>query len=378
MINLEHLTLLIKPASSLCNLRCKYCFYHNIADMRDNPSYGFMQPETALNIIIKSTLFAEKGITFAFQGGEPTLIGLDFFKQFINMVNEQITKGLSINYAIQTNGININEEFAKFFKENNFLVGLSLDGTKEMNDFLRVDSAEKGTYIRIMNAARLFDKTGVEYNILTVVSAYAAKHIEKIYNYFKNSGFRYLQFIPCLDPLDSEPQQSAYSLTPALYEKFLKTLFMLWYNDFCGGNYISIRFFDNLVRIADGQPAEQCGMNGHCQGQYVIEADGSAFPCDFYCVDNWKTGNINDMSFDELSKSENMQKFIRTSFHNDQRCETCKVFYLCRGGCRRDRDLKKDGVAGENIYCEALLSFYIYAEPYISNIIKKLGINFQK
>jgi uncharacterized protein len=373
MITLKHLSLLIKPASSLCNLRCKYCFYHVIAEIRDKPSYGLMQDETVKNIIKNALDYATQSVTFAFQGGEPTLAGLEFYKQFVSYANNYNKKGLKIFYAIQTNGINIDIEFAKFFKENDFLLGLSLDGTKDLHDFLRIDASGKGTYNRVMNTARLFDKMKVEYNILTVVSSYIARHIEKVYNFLKSNGFKYLQFIPCLDPLDSEPFKSSHSLTPPIYEKFLKTLFTLWYKDFMSDNYISIRFFDNLVRIAAGQPAEQCGMLGFCNGQFIIEADGTTFPCDFYCVDNWKTGNINELSFEEILKSENMAKFINTSYFNTEKCKACKVYYLCHGGCRRDRDLKSDGRAGENIYCETLYEFYIYAEPYINEIINMLN-----
>ena len=189
----------------------------------------------------------------------------------------------------------------------------------------------------------------------------------------------YLQFIPCLEPLGKTPFTETYSLTPELYEKFLINLFRLWREDFVSGKYISIRFFDNLVRIAAGYPSEQCGTWGFCTGQFVVESDGSVFPCDFYCVDNWKTGNISDMSFEELYHSPNMLKFRETSnyakyseYSNQERekCESCKVFYLCRGGCRRDRDNQKDGTAGNNIYCKALYNFYIFAEPHLIDIAR--------
>ena len=370
---MEHLTLLIKPASSLCNLHCKYCFYHNIAELREHPSYGMMSMETAETLIKKSVSYAKRSITFAFQGGEPTLAGIAFYQTFIQLVKEHNNKGLSIHYAIQTNGMNMDEEFAGFLMENKFLVGLSLDGTKEIHDFLRIDAKDNGTHSKVMKTAYLFDKLKVEYNILTVITAQTAKHIDKIYHYYKKCGFRYLQFIPCLDPLDSEPNWSVYSLTPKHYELFLKTLFLLWYHDFMQGDYTSIRFFDNLVRVASGQPAEQCGMNGYCNGQYVIEADGSTFPCDFYCVDHWKTGNINQQSFEEITQSDQMVEFIETSRHNDEKCKSCEVFDLCRGGFRRDRDSHSDGRAGENIYCETFYSFYSFAKPYIREMIKKLS-----
>ena len=377
----RHLSLLIKPASSLCNLKCRYYFYHNLAENRNIESYGIMQAEIAKTLIEKAAEAAQDSITFAFQGGEPSLAGINFYEYFVNLANETLSKNkkkLQLNYSIQTNGINITEDFAKFLKAHNFLVGLSLDGPKEINDFLRVDAKEGGTYGKIIKTVELFDKLNVDYNILTVITAQTAKHIEKIYNHFKNRGFAYLQFIPCLEPLGVPSYDKVYSLTPKLYEKFLIALFGLWHGDFVKGKYTSIRFFDNLVRIAAGETPEQCGTLGFCAGQFVIEADGSVFPCDFYCVDNWKTGNIMDMGFDEIYNSQNMQKFLETSLYEKysavegEKCKSCKVYHLCKGGCRRDRDSSTDGFAGSNIYCGALYNFYCYAEPYLKEIIKNI------
>jgi len=355
-----------------------------------------MTREVADILIEKAIDSAGKSVSFMFQGGEPTLAGLDYFEYFINKV-KSINKKLRINYSIQTNGININEEFAEFFKANNFLVGLSLDGVKDINDFFRVDHNGTGTFNRIIKTARLFDKLKVDYNILTVVTDQTAKHVEKIYNFYKRQDFMYLQFIPCLEPLVGRdapgvPQDrtdanhgnkpnvnqirgapGASRPTPESYQRFLITLFGLWHRDFMSGKYISIRFFDNLARIAAGYPSEQCGTLGFCSGQFVIESDGSVYPCDFYCVDNWKTGSILDMSFEELYNSPNMRKFRETSVIDPAdggKCKSCRFYYLCRGGCRRDRDNKKDGRAGNNIYCGALYNFYSFAEPYLKDIAK--------
>ncbi len=369
---MEHLTLLIKPASSLCNMRCKYCFYNSLAQSRDNESYGIMNYETAENIIKQALKYATKSIGFAFQGGEPALAKLEFYELFIDKVKFHNSKGIKISYSIQTNGLDISDDFIKFFKVNNFLVGLSIDGYKEVHDYLRVDSIHNPTHSKIIKTARRFEKAEIEFNILTVVTSFTAKHIKKSYNFYKSNGFRYLQFIPCLDPLDSEPLNSVHSLTPVLYEEFLKTLFVLYYEDFMNDNYVSIRFFDNLIRVACGQMSEQCGMLGFCSGQFVIEADGSVFPCDFYCVDNWKTGNINENTFNEIYNSEKMKQFIATSNYDKTKCNACQNYDLCKGGCRRDRDLSSNGTAMENIYCEALFSFYTFARPYISKMTSAL------
>ena len=304
------ISLLIKPASSNCNLRCKYCFYHSLAENRETRSYGIMDIDT-LEILVKKTLeYADVTCTFAFQGGEPTLAGFEFFEKLIEFQEKYNTKGVKINNALQTNGMVIDDRWAKFLHDNNFLVGLSLDGTKDIHDMNRIDAATKGTFNRIMKTVDLFNKYKVEYNILFVVISTVARHTAKIYNFFKRKNFRYLQFIPCLDPLDEEPGGHVYSLTPDRFTTFLKTLFDLWYEDIKQDNIISIRYFDNLVGMIMGYPPENCGMSGICRCQFVVEADGRAYPCDFYVIDEWCLGNLKDKEFDEISKTDTVKEFI--------------------------------------------------------------------
>lgn len=367
---MSHLSLLIKPASGLCNIRCTYCFYRDLSEARTNK---IMPRETADKLIERALDSGADYITFAFQGGEPTLAGHDFFEYFVSGINKRNVKKIKINYAIQTNGININQDFADFFKKNKFLAGLSVDGTKEIHDFFRTDLNGGETFTKILKCADLFDKTGVDYNILTVVTAQVAKHIEKIYNFYKKRGFYYLQFIPCLEPFEQK-EPNFYSLTPELYKKFLIKLFDLWYADLTAGNYISVRFFDNLVRAAAGEPCEQCGLSkdGSCPGQFVIESDGSVYPCDFYCLENWRMGDIFSASFEELNNSKNMLKFCETSELISSKCASCNMFRLCRGGCRRAREESKYNQAGENKYCGALYNFLSYAEPMLVKISKTL------
>ena len=223
--------MLIKPASGNCNLRCKYCFYHSLTENRSVPSYGMMSLVLLEELVQKSLQYAEMSCTFAFQGGEPTLVGLDFYRKLIEYQNKYNTKNIQIINAIQTNGVVINDSWAEFLAENKFLVGISLDGTRNIHDMNRVDSMNSGSFTRAMNAIELFNKHQVEYNILTVVNAITSRHAVKIYNFFKKQGFKYLQFIPCLDPLNEAPGKHPYSLTPEKYGCFLKTLFDLWYED---------------------------------------------------------------------------------------------------------------------------------------------------
>lgn len=355
------LNLLIKPASGNCNLRCKYCFYHSIADNRSIKSYGTMNIDLLEELVKKSLEYADGACTFGFQGGEPTLVGLDFYRKLIEFQAKYNIKKVQIFNALQTNGMVIDDEWAKFLAEKNFLVGISLDGPKDIHDMNRVDVRNSGTFSQVMHAIDLFNKFQVEYNILTVVNSITSRHILKIYNFFKKQGFKYLQFIPCLDPLNEEPGGHEYSLTPKKYTYFLKTLFDLWYEDIKKGNFISIRHFDNLVGMIMGYPPESCGMSGICTCYFVIEADGSTFPCDFYVIDEWELGNIKTSSFHDMKNSERGARFVDVSKTIAPECKSCPYFQLCRGGCRRNREPFENGLPVLNYYCPSYKEFFSYA-----------------
>lgn len=368
------ISLLIKPASSLCNLRCKYCFYHSLSENRMKSSYGLMDSETQEIIIKKALDYADDMCTFAFQGGEPTLVGLDYFRTFVDNVKKNNIKKLKINYAIQTNGLKIDENWARFLSENNFLTGISLDGPKDIHDSLRQDTDEKGSYNRVMEAINLFNKFHVEYNILFVVNSFVARHVNKVYNFFKKNGFKYLQFIPCLDPLGETPGGFEYSLTPERFTFFLNNLFDAWYNDFLKGNRISIRYFDNLVGMMLGYPPESCGMSGVCTSYFVVEADGKVYPCDFYVIDEWYLGDIHEADFAELQHCDTAEKFVGTSDYIDPSCRICEFFKLCRGGCRRSREPFKDGRPDLNYFCPSYKAFFKYAASRLNEIARRLCV----
>lgn len=354
------MSLLIKPSSSLCQMRCRYCFYHSIAENREVASYGIMQEATLENLIRKALRFAEGTCSFAFQGGEPTMAGLDFFRRAVELEKQYNVNHVRISNAIQTNGYCMDEEWAAFFHDNGFLVGLSVDGYPALHDKYRPDAAGKGTSARVERAMTLFNKHGVEYNILQVVTAEAARQPERIYKYYKKKGLRYLQFIPCLDPFDEPWGGQPYSLKPEGWEYFHKGLFDVWYRDFMEGHYISIRYFDNLVHMLLGHGAEACSLRGRCSNQWVVEGDGSLYPCDFYVVDEWRIGNILESDFMELSGSEVQKHFIEISLKKDSACQACQWYPLCRGGCRRERESFSMEETGPNHYCEAYRHFFEY------------------
>ena len=362
-------SVLIKPASSKCNLKCEYCFYHDVAHNRAVADFGFMSLETLEAIIRKVLHLAEGYATFAFQGGEPTLCGLDFFRSVVELQAKHNANGVSINNALQTNGILIDSEWAKFLHDNKFLVGLSLDGPPDLHDRYRVDAGEKGTYKKVMRTAALFDEHEVAYNILFTVTDPTAAHPDKLYDFFKAHHFNFLQLMPCIDPQDNERGTHRYSLTPKRYAFFLKWFFDKWQADFMGGREVSVRYFDNLVRMVMGEPPEMCSLLGSCQCQFVFEADGGAYPCDFYVTDEWKLGNIHDDDIPGLYETETCRRFIESSLSAAPDCRGCKWKFLCRGGCRRDRETLHQEL-GRNYFCETYAEFLQYAYPKLLDLAR--------
>lgn len=358
------LSLLIKPASGSCNMRCKYCFYADELNNRTTQLRGMMSRQTMHTIVDEAFEYVDTECTIAFQGGEPTLVGLDFYKDLVEYVsNHSNSKKIRINYAIQTNGYIIDEEWARFLAKNHFLVGISLDGAKEIHDRFRVDASGKGTYNRVINAIHLLEKYNVQYNILTVVTAANYRSGQKIYNFFKKNHIQYQQYIECLDPIGNVHGEYEYSLTPEKYEYFLKSIFDAWYLDMKDGHYVYNRYFENLMMIIDGQMPESCNMRGVCGRQWVIEADGSTYPCDFYALDQWLLGNINANSFKEMEEMREHLGFVKWSKQVPDECKKCKWFRLCLNGCRRNREPVTANTTGKNYFCSSYYQFFEYAYP---------------
>ncbi len=361
------LSVLIKPVSGCCNMACRYCFYTDLIQNRPAPGEQRMEGELLETVVRRALELAGQkpagACTFGFQGGEPTLAGLEFYRRLPELVRRHNHAGVPVLYTLQTNGLLLDAEWAAFLAGQRFLVGLSADGTAKLHDYFRTDRKGGGTFAAVQRAARLLDRYGVPYNILTVVTAQAARHIQSIYAFYRRSGWRCQQYIPCLDPLGEPRGSRAYSLTPALYGQFLCTLFDLWYRDIRAGEPVSIRYFDTLLALLRGQPAGSCGANGVCSCQLVVEADGSVYPCDFYVLDDYRLGSVREQDFASLRQSGKAQEFIRSSAVLPGECRACRWLPLCRNGCRRDRDPVTGSRFGVNYYCEAYRTFFAHAYP---------------
>lgn len=361
--------LMLKPASAGCNLRCRYCFYADEAASRAVGVRGVMTRETAALAARRALEHAEGSCTFAFQGGEPTLAGLEFFERFVEDAKAANTRGVRVAYAFQTNGVALDDRWAAFFAKNNFLVGVSLDGTAAVHDALRPAPGGNPSHAVVLENLRRLRRFGVACNVLTVVTKQLARNVRETYELFGREDLRYQQYIPCMDPLGEAHGAHDYSLTPREYGKFLHRLFCLWKADLDRGRYVSIRHFDNWMGILLGNPPESCNMRGVCSVQYVAEADGSVYPCDFYCLDEWKLGDVRTDSFADLDARREALGFLARSVPVPDECRRCPWYALCRNGCPRDRE----GAENRNIYCAAHREFFSLHARELADAARRLA-----
>ncbi len=363
----QNITVLVKPASAACNLQCSYCFYLETACHRQQGNRGIMNRSVMEALIATTMDFATGGtVTYLFQGGEPLLAGLDFFKGFVELVQQQQQRQEQRNtfpaskacYMVQTNGTLITHELCQFFVEHDFILGVSLDGPPEIHNLHRQYPASSSTQDRhsqVMEAIQLLRSYEIPFSVLSVVTRAWAGKEEEIYRWFKSHHLNQLQFIYCIPP---DALDTTFCLTNQEYSQLNKTFFRLYWQDLCQGNEISIRFYDNLLTMLQGRMPEQCGMLGYCPATITVEADGSLYPCDFYCSDRWYIGNIKEMGLKELFYHPVMQEFLISSQKREEECTTCPVLGLCRGGCRRERD--KDGSLTLHKHCQGRKEFLSY------------------
>jgi len=365
---MKQLSVMLKPTSSRCDMGCAYCFYADVAASRKEAFKGMMSRETVSALIRNIFVCLEKGdsITFAFQGGEPRLAGLDFFTFFTEEVAKIAVSGVKTEYAIQTNGLGISDEWCKFFLQNNFLVGLSIDGGEALHDTHRKDLHGNGTHSRVMATKQSFDKFAVPYNVLCVLTYKASVQAVKIWDFVIKEKIKFVQFIPCLEPLESTnpaAERTGYvplaynqniSLTADGFYRFYSVIFPLWKREALRDNFVQVRLFEDLALMFLSGHGMTCGVAGRCQPQIVVEADGSVYPCDFYVLDEYKSGELTRQTLREVFEATVSGTFMHPR-ELPPECQCCTYVQWCHGGCKR----MNKAVYGKRCGMKAFLEKYL-------------------
>jgi len=356
---------IIKPASTQCNYRCSYCVYADIDKACEPRSKGIMSEETTANLIRIAVDAPEAEVlTFAFEGGEPTLVGIDYFYFFATLVSMLKKPEQSIVYTIQTNGSALNDEWCTLLKELNFLVGISLDGHQALHDQYRQSEDGSGTFEETMRAIKLLQKFEIDFNIVTVITKDLTNHASELYEFYRRNNFEYIQMLPCL--VNKETLDDPFSLTPSLFATFYNELFDQWSVDYAAGVYRSVNMFDNSIALFSGVVPLQCGILGFCSPQFSVDADGTVTPCNVHVEKETVIGNVNEHSVLQLLKNEMMETFLHEPKRMSKLCETCPFITMCNGNCKRQNiSYFDDTLCG---YQE----FLKYAYPNIRIIVDKL------
>ena len=347
------LNIMIKPVSGKCNMRCAYCFYADEMKMREVALYRTMDDVTLDRLIRRAFAYADGQVTFAFQGGEPTLAGPEFYKKVIALENRYNGRRIRVNNAIQTNGYRLDEALIPVLKQGNFLAGVSLDGTEEIHDARRRSREGQPTYARVKENIGRLRAADIPYNVLCVVDDLAASHAQEVFDALKEHV--YLQFIPCLDDLD---RTEGTRLSAELYGEFLAVTYRSYASMLRKKEKISVRLFDNWLMMLRGYPPESCGTLGRCSANFLVEGNGNVYPCDFYALDEWLMGNINRQSFYALAASDTQKRFIRESLKAGPECASCPCAFFCRGGCKRESPLFHRTGFRQTKLCRAYRGFF--------------------
>ena len=355
------ISVLIKPAGPDCNLRCTYCFYRQKAGLFPESKEHRMKDSTLENLVAQAMEAGQDLAMFSWQGGEPTLMGLDFFRKVVQLQGEHMRPGQIVTNALQTNGILLDRRWAEFLREYNFLVGVSIDGPAGIHDHYRKDANNSGTHARVLQNIRMLIEEGVEVNTLTLVNERNAREPDRVYDFLLNSGVKYFQFIPCVEP-GPNSQATFYSVSPESYGDFLCALFDRWMDSPMD---VSVRDFDELMNVYNGQPVNSCIFQERCGGYFLIEHTGDVFPCDFFVLPKWKLGNLNEISLGELKSSPKLQEFGDSKTIISDDCKDCEWLRMCYGGC-----LKHRGVLhlDRSYFCESYKRLFAHSKSVLETL----------
>jgi len=331
-------SVLVKPAGPDCNMACSYCFYLEKSELFPESRTLRMSDEVLEETVKQVMTQDQKQVSFSWQGGEPTLMGLSFYEKAVGL-QQKYGQGHLIGNGLQTNGLLIDKRWAKFLKKYSFLVGLSLDGPEHIHDRYRLLRNGKGSWSRVVDKARLLLDSGVEVNALVVLNDHSVLFPEEIYEFHKSHGLNYMQFIPCVELDSHNPDKIAsFSVPPEKYGEFLSKVFDLWLADFKDEMpTTSVRFFDSVLFSYAGLTPPECTLLDECGVYVVIEHNGDVYSCDFFVEPNWKLGNVMKNNLAGLLNSEKQDEFGRMKSVLPPECQGCQWLHYCRAGCTKER-----------------------------------------
>lgn len=364
-------TTLIKPGGSACNLACKYCYYLEKAEL-----YGGRQPimdPDLLELYIKQYIEAVEHdvVEFCWHGGEPLMLGLDYFKRALKLQRKH-SRGKTIHNSLQTNGTLLDENWCRFFSDNGFLVGLSIDGPKDIHDAHRVNRGGRPTFDRVVAGINLMNRLHVEYNTLSVVSRLSEGRGAEIYRFLRDElGSRFMQLLPAVDWLPSG-ELAPWSVSSEGFGQILCDVFDEWVRHDVGRSYVQI--FDVTLSQLCGLPSGICTMGETCGEGLAVEHNGDVYPCDHFVWPEYRLGNIRETSLAELFDSEKRLKFALFK-RNDlpPECLKCGHYHLCHGGCPGHRTAEARG--GKNALCKGLRMFFEHSAPAMNRMRELLLAN---
>lgn len=377
---------MIKPTGSVCNLDCKYCFYLEKEQLYPERKSNYRMSEETLELFIKQHIDAQDvdDVIFAWQGGEPTLMGLPFYRRAVEL-QRRYAGGKTIVNTFQTNGMLIDDAWANFFRQHNFLVGISVDGDALLHDEWRVSRSGKPTHARVEQAINCLARHGVEFNTLTVVNQTNMHHPQRVYAYLKSVGSRYMQFIPLVErKMESEnalahPHARQTIMTPwsvdALqFGHFLNTIFDIWIREDIGD--IGIQLFEQTLAAWCGLPPQVCVFAPVCGSAFAMEMNGDVYNCDHFVYPQYKLGNINDTTLRQMNIGRQNRQFgDDKSRLMAQECHSCQWLFACYGGCPKHRFLPSaSGQLNENYLCAGYKLFFSHTAP-VMNAMKILYEN---
>jgi uncharacterized protein len=359
---------MLKPRGSICNLNCRYCFY--LAKEELYPGADFRMSVELLEEYTRQYVAAQRvpEVVFAWQGGEPTLMGLDFYRKAVALQHKYRRPGMRILNALQTNGTRLDDEWCAFFHEHHFLIGLSVDGPRPLHDAYRVDKGGQPTFDKVMAGLAKLQRHRVEFNILTCVHAANADSPLDVYRFLRDEiGAEYIQFIPIVERLhplrfEEGTHVSPRSVTGEAYGRFLNTVFDEWVQHDVGR--VSVQLFDVALAIWLGEPSGLCIFDETCGRGLAMEHNGDVYSCDHFVEPRHRLGNMQVIPLTDLASSAKQRRFGLAKRETLPRtCRECPVLFACHGGCPKDRLLQTaDGEPGLNYLCAGYKAFFTHVD----------------